>query len=92
MSKRDRSRNTLWLIGCLLFASFSFIMFGCSSVSNNGPSVDLTPCEDPRPEICTMDYVPVCGELDGGGQKTYSNACNAYADSRVTGYRPDPCP
>ncbi len=86
-----------WLLGCLLFASFSFVMIGCTSVSsnapaNNGPSAALTPCEDPRPEICTMDYVPVCGELDDGGQKTYSNACNACADPRVTGYRPDPCP
>ncbi len=91
MTTRDRARKMPWLLGCLLIVSFSFIMFGCSSVSNNGPSAELTPCEA-RPEMCTMDYVPVCGELDDGTQKTYSNACNACADPRVTGYRPDPCP
>jgi hypothetical protein len=30
----------------------------------------------PRPEVCTMVYLPVCGCND----KTYSNACQAAAD------------
>ena len=31
-----------------------------------------------RPEICTQQYAPVCGELNGI-RKTYSNSCFAAA-------------
>jgi Kazal-type serine protease inhibitor domain len=32
-----------------------------------------------RPEICTEQYLPVCGKKNGVS-KTYSNACFARAD------------
>ena len=32
-----------------------------------------------RPSVCTQQYAPVCGELNGVS-KTYSNACFAAAD------------
>jgi hypothetical protein len=32
-----------------------------------------------RPTVCTEQYAPVCGELNGVS-KTYSNACFAAAD------------
>ena len=56
---------------------------------------DLTACTDPRPEVCTMDYTPVCAlrEVSGAEQwKTYSNACTACSDATVVGYRTDACP
>ena len=49
-------------------------------------------CQDPRPQICTMDYSPVCGELTDGGSKTFSNGCGACAVSNVDGYTPGECP
>ena len=32
-----------------------------------------------RPSVCTQQYAPVCGEMNGV-TKTYSNACFAAAD------------
>jgi hypothetical protein len=51
---------------------------------------ELTACTDPRPEMCTMDYVPVCGRR-GAEWKTYPNACGACSDHEVSGFRPGPC-
>jgi len=49
-------------------------------------------CTDPRPEICTREYLPVCARLEDGRQKTYSNGCTACSDPAVTGYQPGECP
>ncbi len=59
-------------------------------------------CENPRPEVCTQDYVPVCGLVDTGipcvtmpcptdEWKTYSNACTACSIPTVVGYRAGEC-
>ena len=47
----------------------------------------MTPCPEPRPQICTMDYRPVCATLQDGSVKTYSNGCSACTDPAVTGYQ-----
>jgi hypothetical protein len=70
-------------LACLLLA-------GCA-----GPGLvdgeQVTVCKDPRPEICTLDYNPVCGLLDSGQRREFSNGCSACADPAVTGYVPGPC-
>ena len=53
---------------------------------------ELTPCQEPRPEICTQDYTPVCGKLANGERRTYPNACSACAKAEVVGYAPGECP
>ncbi len=48
-------------------------------------------CSDPRPQMCTMDYRPVCGVLENNSLKTYSNGCGACSDPQVQGYNPEVC-
>ncbi len=50
-----------------------------------------TRCEDPRPEMCTMDWTPVCGRKADGSQATYGNACGACADKEVEWHSPGEC-
>ncbi len=51
----------------------------------------FVPCSEPRPEMCTLEYTPVCGRFSEGGAATYSNACNACADPNIEAYRAGAC-
>lgn len=51
-----------------------------------------TQCDTPRPQVCTMEYDPVCGYLLAGGSLEYSSGCNACADDSVAVYLPGSCP
>ncbi len=52
---------------------------------------DLVVCEDPRPQICTAIYDPVCALTADNSYKTYASACSACGDARVSGHRPGAC-
>lgn len=62
---------------------------GCVSASNQSKdqSEDFVLCKDPRPEICTQEYVPVYGYFSDGSHKVYGNACSACSDKQVVKYR-----
>jgi hypothetical protein len=79
--------RTLVLTG--ICAAAVYAMGGCASTSDPAPI--MTACEEPRPEICTQDYVPVCGQLDDLRQVTYSNACSACSVAVVEGYVEGAC-
>lgn len=68
---------------------------GCASSpgqsDGNASGTPLILCKDPRPEICTQHYDPVCGNLGKGEFKTYGNACTACSKAAVVGYRPGTC-
>jgi hypothetical protein len=51
----------------------------------------VTACAEPRPEACTMEYIPVCGHRYDGERKTYPNACSACSDRDVAGRHPGAC-
>lgn len=97
-SYRDSFGVLVGLFACLVAA-------GCSATAlGNSPEVELdVVCQDPRPQICTMDYTPVCGLRDTGVRcvttpcpstewATYSNGCTACSDTRVFGYVAGECP
>ena len=79
----------------MVAALTGFVTVACST----GPTADgeassaplLTACEDPRPEICTAHYEPVCGSTGSDGFKTYANACAACSNKAVSGHRPGAC-
>lgn len=91
-------KNAIVLIAAIL-------LFACSSQQSAPapePQNTLTQCPDQRPQMCTMDYRPVCATRDTGvrcvttpcpssEQKTYSNGCSACADPAVIGYIADEC-
>ena len=63
---------------------------------------ELVVCSEPRPQICTHDYKPVCASRDTGircvttpcpttENITYSNGCAACSDKRVISYQPGSC-
>ena len=81
--------------GSIVVATCLVVAAGCTTSppadkASSGADV-LIPCEELRPEICTMHYAPVCGALEDGGTKTYSNACVACSDRGVMGYSEGPC-
>lgn len=75
--------SVLMLSGCL--ASLSTTPNSSSSMSAG------VSCEQPRPRVCTMEYLPVCAALSAGGKKTYASGCNACADIAVRSYVDGAC-
>ena len=60
-------------------------------VRADGSAVQWTYCTEPRPEMCTHHYDPVCGRRSEGDLHTYGNACTACSDSSVEAHRPGAC-
>jgi hypothetical protein len=63
---------------------------GCTPQPVISPD-DMTMCSNPRPEICTMEYEPVCGYSANDEPRSFASACTACSDITVIGYRPGEC-
>lgn len=66
------------------------------------PPPAMSVCTEPRPEMCTRQYQPVCAQKDTGVRcvttpcpstewKTYGNGCDACSDAKVIGHVPGAC-
>ncbi|MBA6411668.1 hypothetical protein H2508_00850 [Parahaliea sp. F7430] len=51
----------------------------------------LVSCTSPRPQVCTMEYDPVCAVLEGDTEQDYSSPCNACAHDLVISYVKGSC-
>ena len=76
----------------------SILLIGCATTveednkMNNEPgALDLILCEEPRPQICTREYDPVCATLEDGSNKTESTGCTSCSDPAVVGYVKGAC-
>lgn len=78
------------------------VLASCSANEISQVPANAVQCSDPRPQICTMDYTPVCATRDNGVRcittpctstemATYANACGACADVRVFYHVPGAC-
>lgn len=78
--------NATQITACLLLVSVA--ASGCRSQLPR----DMTACDEPRPEVCTHDYRPVCGYMPGEDRwKQFGNGCTACSDPAVAGWRAGPC-
>jgi hypothetical protein len=94
----------------IIVAVLVFAFSACSQKSinldeNNSTSneqIKEIACKNPRPQVCTMNYQPVCGRVDTGIRcikapcpaskfKTFSNACAACSNPKVYGYTDGRC-
>lgn len=71
----------------------SLLSISCASYTdqnenniNEPGALDLIICEEPRPQVCTREYNPVCATLNDGGTITGSTGCTSCSDSNVKGY------
>jgi len=87
MNKRAIALAILLLGGVFVWQFITTTNQGESSES----SANLVACVEPRPQICTQEYVPVCANLADGSTKTYASGCAACSDANVTGYEPEAC-
>ena len=75
-----------------LLLSTLLLLAACSASSPPAPIQSLTSqCSEPRPQVCTMEYDPVCGELATGGREDYSSPCNACAHDEVRSFERGTC-
>lgn len=64
---------------------------GLDAENKSGGGDSFTRCTEPRPQICTREYRPVCAQTRNGSFKTYATGCTACSDSDVAGYVDGAC-
>jgi len=86
MNKLPHVKKKLCLISTVLL---TFSLVACQTtdeVAEKTVEPALLMCLELRPQMCTMEYMPVCGSKIDASTKTYGNACGACADIEVSGY------
>ena len=90
----DLMMNTKAIIA---FLPGFLLLISCATPTDRNIPINAVQCTDPRPQICTMDYTPVCAtgcttaSCETTELKTYANACSACADPAVNYHQPGEC-
>ncbi len=80
--RKGKTGKAGWLPAVLLLTA-------CGAVETK--TGDWMICRDPRPQICTMEYLPVCGETREGERVTHASGCSACARPEILRYRAGAC-
>jgi hypothetical protein len=76
----------------LIVVALGLSLSACNGTTTpHSSSVEGVQCVDPRPQVCTMEYNPVCAVLGDGSSKQYSSPCNACADDAVKSHLSGAC-
>ena len=83
---------TATLKPCLIPIALSLLAACASKTPGESPAAAAgNLCAEPRPQICTADYRPVCASLNDGSLKTYANGCSACGDPDVLSWIENAC-
>lgn len=80
-------KKALLFLSCLMISACATVDEGNITSSASAK----TACQDPRPEMCTREYNPVCATYKNDSKKTAATGCTACSDSEVTGYIAGAC-
>lgn len=87
----------LKVLRLILAVSLCVLVVGCATKGdeknniNEPGALDLIICEEPRPQICTREYDPVCATMMDGSSKTDSTGCASCSDPDVVGFKKGTC-
>lgn len=65
------------------------LLGGCATAPTIPAGMEA--CGEPRPQICTAIYAPVCAVYEDGSRKTAGSACSACGDPEIIGSTPGEC-
>lgn len=81
--------------GVITSVLFVLVLASCSTAPKPAPPGALLPgeqaCTNPRPEVCTMEYRPVCGTDLNGKKMEFSNECSACLNVDVVSWEEGLC-
>ena len=81
-----KTKTTIAILPWLL------LLTSCATPTGGEIPANAVQCIDPRPQVCTMDYTPVCASRgETAEMATYANACTACADLSVSYHQPGAC-
>ena len=87
--------NKIYSLSLILLSGLSVSCATTDEIDNNKNvepgALDLILCEEPRSQICTREYNPVCGTLEDGSFRTGSTGCTSCSDAKVVGYKMGEC-